>query len=69
MKKRDGKKQKGKGLDWAKGISQSRSLVKLKEIISISHQRICLFTITTLKYTILPRLMTRPHPPYLRQYH
>ena len=54
MKKGDGKIQKGKELDWAKGISQSRALVKLKEIMSMSHQRICLFTITTLKYTSYP---------------
>lgn len=33
---------KGEGLGWAKSVSQSRALIKLKKIMSMSH----FFTIT-----------------------
>lgn len=50
----EGKIYREKGLDWAKGISQSRALGKLKEIMSVSHQGIRLFTVTKLKCMSYP---------------
>ena len=58
MREGDGEIQKGEELAWAEGISQSRALIKLKEIMSMSH----LFTIAIQPYLhVLRCLMTR-HP-------